>query len=87
MLLTKTALVTAAIASGVLATPPAAAAPQRIPEPPPWPAPRVQHCKCTVAPHAAPCQTYERPRRARGSGARAEFARIVRSEGRDATPA
>jgi hypothetical protein len=40
MLLTKTFLVAAAIAGGLLATPPAAASPQRIPEPPPGLVPR-----------------------------------------------
>jgi hypothetical protein len=54
MLLTKTILVAAAIASGLLASPPAAAAPRRIPEPPPWPIPRAQHCENTVAPSSTP---------------------------------
>jgi hypothetical protein len=47
MLLTKTFLATAAIAGGLLVSPPAAARPQRIPEPPP-PLPRAQRSECTV---------------------------------------
>jgi hypothetical protein len=62
MLLTKTFLAAAAIAGALLASPPTAAA-QRRPEPPPWPAPRAQHLKCTVVPYAPPCQlaAHERP--------------------------
>jgi hypothetical protein len=50
MLLTKTFLVAAAIAGGLLASPSAAAAPRRIPQPPPLPTPWAQHCKGTVVP-------------------------------------
>jgi hypothetical protein len=53
MVLTKTFLVAAAIAAGPLFSPPAAAAPRRIPEPPSWSVPRAQPSERTAIHH--PC--------------------------------
>lgn len=53
MVLTKTFLVAAAIAGGLLFSPPAAAAPRRIPEPPSWSVPRAQPSERTAIHH--PC--------------------------------
>ena len=52
MVLTKTFLVAAAIAGGLLAAPPAAG-PRRNPEPPPLPVPRAQPSERTVIRHPA----------------------------------
>jgi hypothetical protein len=66
MLLTKTFLVAAAIAGGLLASPPAAAGPRRIPEPPPWPVLRTQHCfsAANIRPVERSPESKERSRRA-----------------------
>jgi hypothetical protein len=68
MLLTKTFLVAAAIAGGLLASPPAAAGPRRIPEPPPWPVLRTQHCfsAATIRPVEQSPESKERSRPSSG---------------------
>jgi hypothetical protein len=72
MLLTKTFLATAAIAGGLLASPPAAAGLRRIPQRPPLPVPRAQPSERTVIRHPALCElaAYEQPSRGRPSEVR-----------------